>query len=66
MGTTQIRQMMHLPDFDAAALLEEARSASAHSYSPYSHFAVGAAVLCKNGAVFSGTNIENASYGLTV
>ena len=36
------------------------------SYSPYSHFAVGAALECSDGTVFTGCNIENASYGPTI
>lgn len=36
------------------------------SYSPYSNFKVGAAILTKSGKIYSGTNIENASYGLTI
>ena len=47
-------------------LLELARKASLKSYSPYSGFPVGAALLSRDGAVFTGCNIENASYGLTV
>jgi len=47
-------------------LLDAATEASAHSYSPYSGFPVGAAVLCSDGRIFSGTNIENASYGATI
>jgi cytidine deaminase len=58
--------MIYLPDTDAARLLEEAREACIKSYSPYSHYAVGAAVLTNDGQIFSGTNIENASYGLTI
>ena len=37
-----------------------------YSYSPYSDCKVGAALLCKNGKVFTGTNIENAAFGPTV
>ena len=46
-------------------LIEMAREAMKYSYSPYSHFQVGAALLAKNGQVFKGCNIENASYGVT-
>ena len=35
------------------------------SYSPYSRFGVGAALLCADGTIYEGCNIENASYGLT-
>jgi len=53
---------------DAAwqALLAAAKAASAHAYCPYSHFAVGAAVRAADGRVFSGCNVENASYGLAI
>ncbi|MBF9016125.1 MULTISPECIES: cytidine deaminase [unclassified Oceanispirochaeta] len=47
-------------------LMEKARAAAEFSYSPYSKFRVGAALLCKNGEVITGTNIENRSFGLTV
>ena len=46
-------------------LLSAARSAAAAAYAPYSSFRVGAAVLV-DGEVFTGCNIENASYGLTI
>lgn len=46
-------------------LLELARRALEYSYSPYSHYAVGAALLCADGRVFTGCNIENSSFGLT-
>lgn len=49
-----------------AALLDAAQQARENSYSPYSHFKVGAAVFTRQGHIFTGTNIENASYGLTV
>ncbi len=45
-----------------ATLVEAARKATALSYSPYSHFRVGAAVLLANGEIVSGANQENASY----
>ena len=45
-------------------LINEAIKARELSYSPYSHFKVGAALLCKDGSVFVGANIENASYPL--
>jgi cytidine deaminase len=41
-----------------------ARKAAASSYSPYSHFPVGAAVLGDSGKIYAGCNVENASYGL--
>ncbi|GIW05361.1 MAG: hypothetical protein KatS3mg060_0166 [Dehalococcoidia bacterium] len=47
-------------------LVDEARAARHASYSPYSGFAVGAAVLGTSGRIFRGTNVENASYGLTI
>lgn len=46
-------------------LIKKAFEAQTHSYSPYSKFAVGAAVLTKDNTVILGANIENASYGLT-
>lgn len=46
-------------------LLETARQAAQKAYAPYSNFKVGAALLCADGATFTGCNIENASYGLT-
>lgn len=47
-------------------LVELAKEARARSYSPYSGFAVGAALLCKDGKVYQGCNIENASFGPTI
>jgi cytidine deaminase len=49
-----------------ASLLEQARVAAQHSYSPYSGFRVGAALLLTTGQVVTGTNVENVSYGLTM
>lgn len=44
-------------------LIKEAKIAMENSYSPYSKFAVGAALLTKDGTIYRGCNIENASYG---
>ena len=47
-------------------LQRAATDALAHSYSPYSHFPVGAAALVDDGRTVTGANIENASYGITL
>lgn len=47
-------------------LLELAKEVCVNSYSPYSKFPVGAAVLFEDGSVYTGVNVENASFGLTL
>jgi len=51
---------------DIEILMNKAKEATAHSYAPYSKFRVGAALLCKNGEIIQGVNIENRSFGLTI
>ena len=47
-------------------LVERAFAMHKFSYVPYSHFPVGAALLCADGTVFTGCNVENAAYGSTI
>ena len=51
---------------DKKELLTIAREVKKNAYAPYSKFPVGAALLAKDGRVFTGVNIENTSYGLTI
>lgn len=57
---------MSIPDRMIQDLIAAARAASAHAYSPYSRFRVGAAILTGDDQIVTGCNVENASYGLTI
>ncbi|MDR2517908.1 MAG: cytidine deaminase [Spirochaetaceae bacterium] len=47
-------------------LFERAKRAALSAYAPYSRFRVGAALLAESGAIYTGCNVENRSYGLTI
>ena len=54
-----------MTELEIQKLMDCAIKARKNAYSPYSHFAVGAALLCEDGTLYEGCNIENVSYGLT-
>lgn len=54
------------PPVDVPALITAARDAMANAHAPYSRFAVGAAVALTDGSIVTGSNFENASYGLSL
>lgn len=58
--------MSGLSESDAAMLVAVAKAASRVAYAPYSRFHVGAALLFSDGAIVTGANVENASYGLSL
>jgi cytidine deaminase len=62
--------MVKIPDkikkSDWDELVRHALEVRKNAYCPYSGFSVGAAVLCSNGRIFAGCNVENSSYGLSV
>jgi len=51
---------------DPQTVMEAARAAARRAYAPYSNFHVGAAILTGGGALHTGSNVENASYGLSI
>lgn len=51
---------------DRAVLIDAATQAREHAHAPYSHFRVGAALRAKSGRIFTGCNIENSTFGLTL
>lgn len=52
-------------NIDYKNLMDNAKEAAKNSYSPFSRFAVGAAVITPNGKIYRGCNVENSSFGLT-
>lgn len=55
-----------ITDQQRDALLSAACQVRQFAYAPYSNYKVGAAVLAENGQIFTGVNVENATYGLTI
>ena len=53
-------------NIDYKLLMDKAKEASKASYSPFSRFAVGAAVITPSGKIYQGCNVENSSFGLTI
>jgi cytidine deaminase len=67
MKTLEIAAKIHILDeseltFEQKNVVEAAKSATSRSYSPYSHYKVGAACLLDNGEIITGSNQENAAY----
>lgn len=59
------QKALHPDEEKFRQLYEAACTAAGNSYSPYSHFPVGAALLMEDGSIITGANIENRSFGLT-
>ena len=57
---------LQLPDSTRARLIASALLTREHAYAPYSQYQVGAALLTETGKIFTGCNVENSSYGLTI
>ena len=58
--------MNTLPAIDWSSLVAAAREVREHAYAPYSSYPVGAALLSGSGRIYTGCNVENASYGLAL
>ncbi len=56
---------MNIREVDYSDLVRRAKEALEYSYSPYSKFRVGAALITESGKIYTGVNVENASYGAT-
>ena len=55
-----------MDETERESLIKAACEARARAYAPYSHYKVGAAILTEDGRLFTGVNVENVSYGLTI
>ena len=53
-------------NIDWKRLIDQAKNVRKKAYAPYSRFPVGAAVLCSSGKIYTGCNVENSSFGLTI
>ena len=53
-------------EINTELLMNKAKEAAQNSYSPFSRFAVGAAILTSSGKIYQGCNVENSSFGLTI
>lgn len=58
----QMGRAMSVENFNRAELIRHALNVQKNSYAPYSEFNVAAAVLCSSGKIYTGVNVENASY----
>ncbi|TGD23090.1 cytidine deaminase [Companilactobacillus suantsaicola] len=59
------KRRLSLVEINEQQLFDVANHAMKNAYAPYSHYQVGAAILCDDQKVYSGVNVENASFGLT-
>ncbi|XP_050733033.1 cytidine deaminase-like isoform X2 [Eriocheir sinensis] len=65
-GATTAEAEKRLTDAEVEQLIDASLAARLNSYSPYSKFSVGAALLTPDGTIVGGCNVENISYGLTI